>query len=808
MTPSQRWQRIQELCELLEAVPAAARHLELQRLEPDPALRHDTLALLQAMAEEEAERCNLPGPAATSPDPFPGSIRGIQLLDMIGSGGSSTVYRAIRSVDESRQMVAVKLFHDTSATPGQHARFVREQRILASLNHPGIVRFLDAGVSSSHRPYLVMELAQGQPITEYCDHHRLPLHARLRLFLEVCRAVALAHHQLIVHLDLKPSNVLVTPQGQIKLLDFGTAQIVEEGAELARTGHLTPLYASPERLRGESISVSCDIYALGLILYEILSGHWPFLDRRSLLGVAERAAGQAGIIPLSRRATPESAAARSSSPNPLRAALRGDLEAICAKALAENPMQRYSSAGRLADDLERHLNGAPVEAHPPSWTYRAGKALRRYAWAAAAVLSILLTLIAATAYSQIQARAARREAARAAAARDFLVSTFELSATDAAARREMTVRDVLEIASPRVEKELGADPIITSGLDLSLANAYLAQSDMPQARVVLLRALRRLPENQHWGLRARLLSLLGYVDYLQLRRAEALNHSLQSLQIYQSRRAEFSDEDAVLTLLSTSRTLSYLEPANPRFHAYLQDAVTIARSLPVSTGAPLRALCLYLLATFHVTVDFQPAQARRLLAEAIQIQRSEPRLSGPLGDSLLVLGLADRYSGQLAEAESAHRESCAIAERIFGAGSAVTATRQAHWAASLADLGRLDEAYSLAHRALAVKRISFPQPGSSLLWSNLHAASYTSCLLKRYSECEVLAREALTSLGPGPNPADYRLHDGQAILGLALAGLGRPDGARPLLAGSLQFNQSRRRNLPYAHLLAQSLAAR
>ncbi|MCZ2146570.1 MAG: protein kinase [Bryobacterales bacterium] len=393
-----RWRRLQQLFETLEAMPAGDRARFLESHEPDPALRREVIQLLEsARLEEEASLRHQPKPSVAVHGPA--HIPGFTILSVLGSGGFSTVYSAIRRADAVDQRVAVKLFHAHRLGPDARRRFEREQRMLASFNHPAIVRFLDAGITDEGQPYLVMEEVEGSPITDHCDRARLSAGERLRLIADACRALHHAHRHLVVHLDLKPSNILVTADGQVKLLDFGTSKLLDETGALTVTQQITPLYASPERLRAEPGSVASDIFSLGLTLAELLCGDWPFAGRDSISALAARAHGTQEIRLMSALATPQAAELRGTTVERLRKTLAGDLQAICAKTLAHEPAERYSSMAELAEDIRRYQAGEPVLAHPPGFLYRVRKFARRNAAILAVTLAAFCALTAAGAYA-------------------------------------------------------------------------------------------------------------------------------------------------------------------------------------------------------------------------------------------------------------------------------------------------------------------------------------------------------------------------------------------------------------------------
>jgi eukaryotic-like serine/threonine-protein kinase len=333
---------------LLDAAAAADRFLERPAVEWAGAL-------VQELAGTGAAE------AAASPVERVGPYR--QLRE-IGRGGMGAVYLAERDDDEFRRQVAVKLV--AAAGPDALTRFGAERQILASLEHPNIARLYDGGTAATGVPYLVMEYIAGERIDAWCDARRCTVADRLRLFETVCDAVAFAHRNLIVHRDLKPSNVLVADDGAVKLLDFGVAKLLEPDAAVSlptRTGvrALTPEYASPELLRGDPISTATGVYALGVLLYELLCGRRPYeLSGRSPVEM-ERIVGDLEPAPPSGALTPAAAERRGASPDTLRRRLSGDLDNIVAMALRKEPERRYASVLHLRDDVRRHLDGLPVE---------------------------------------------------------------------------------------------------------------------------------------------------------------------------------------------------------------------------------------------------------------------------------------------------------------------------------------------------------------------------------------------------------------------------------------------------------------
>ncbi|MEJ7623902.1 MAG: serine/threonine-protein kinase [Pyrinomonadaceae bacterium] len=363
-----------------------------------------------------------------------------EVIRELGLGGMGAVYLATRIDGKFKQQVALKLLKREMNTSALRRHFEQEREILASLDHPNIARLLDAGTTEDNIPFIAMEYVDGLPIDEFCDKGGLDVHARLDLFRQVCAAVEFAHRNLVVHRDLKPSNVLVTHDGVPKLLDFGISKILSknyenaDSATITRMGVMTPSYASPEQLRQKGVTTLSDVYSLGVILFELLSGHRPFEDREHDLreiydAVIEKEpippSSMIERAPMTRAAASEPASAnaetrRQNAPRTGRHAaaissqsVRGDLDNIVLKALRKEPERRYASAGNLSDDIHRHLRGLTVSARPNTFGYRASKFAKRNRAGVASAAIIFLAVIAGIVATLWQASVARAERARA-----------------------------------------------------------------------------------------------------------------------------------------------------------------------------------------------------------------------------------------------------------------------------------------------------------------------------------------------------------------------------------------------------------
>lgn len=409
--------RLEELFHTLSELDAAERKEFIEaNCSADPVLRVALERLLTA--DDEATKMALLNTAAlhleardlASGGDLPlDRVGPYRILSRLGSGGMGVVYLADRDDGQFRMKVAVKMVACAFQDEYVADRFRHERQMLANLDHPNVTRLLDGGVIASGSPYLVMEYVDGIPIDEYASAHRLSVRHRITLFLQVLAAVAYAHRNLIVHRDLKPGNILVTNTGVPKLLDFGIAKLLGDAAPAQATGApmMTPSYASPEQLRGEPVTTATDVYSLGMLLYELLVGARPFREADS-----QRAWSEITPIRPASLVTSDAAAQCSASPEALRRTLEGDLTTVLAKALAYNPVNRYSSVDRFAEDLERHLTDRPILARPQTLLYRAGKFIARNRFSAAIALLALVSIILGTATTIVQKRVAERRFAQ------------------------------------------------------------------------------------------------------------------------------------------------------------------------------------------------------------------------------------------------------------------------------------------------------------------------------------------------------------------------------------------------------------
>lgn len=461
---TERWSALSLLLDdLLELEPTVRDRRLAELAESDPAMAEDLRRML-ALEEERPDFMAQSVVDAAVFSPQPGqSIGPYRLERPLGEGGMGQVWLALRADGLYQRRVALKLLRPGLGDAGLRTRFTRERQILARLGHAHIARLLDAGVSSDGQPYLALDYVQGQPITDYATQLALGTEDRLRLFLQVCAAVSHAHANLVVHRDLKPSNIMVTSAGEVCLLDFGIAKLLDESdagqTEITGTGTraFTLHYAAPEQLGHGVITTMTDVYSLGVVLYELLVGRKPYEPVRPSDAAWEEAILTGDPVKPSLAALKQAREAGVANPRRIAGELAGDLDNILLKTLAKAPDDRYVSVEALAQDLRRHMDGEPVLARPQSLGYRAGKFVRRNSVAIVVVMAVLALLSTALGFVSWQARVAIVEAERAQAMHDFVVALFE-NTDQANAGSGLDVRTLLDAGVRRADTELLGQP--------------------------------------------------------------------------------------------------------------------------------------------------------------------------------------------------------------------------------------------------------------------------------------------------------------------------------------------------------------
>ncbi len=746
MTP-ERWAAAQQLFEAALAVPDEARTAYVDGAAADADLAALVRGMLAADAEEHAG-AGLAGlvsraveeVTASRSTPLVERLGPYRIVSMLGEGGMGAVYLAERDDDEFLQQVAIKVVRGL-LDPERVRQFRNERQILAWLEHANIARLLDGGTTDDGLPYLVMEHVHGVPIDRHCDGHRLSVADRLRLFLTVCGAVSHAHRSLIVHRDIKPSNILVTTAGVPKLLDFGIARLALDGAApesgVTRAGGrmMTPDYASPEVVRGGQVTTSADVYALGVLLYELLTGRRPLRFATMSSVEIERVVCHVEPPVASRAATAEDparsaaverAAARQTTPANLAGQLRGDLDAILATAMAKEPARRYASVDALAADLEHYLQGRPILARPATWTYTAARFIARHRWSVAAGAAFVLLIAAAAVVLSVQATRLAEERDRTARERDtaqqvvsFLTGLFELSDPDAAAGASVTARELLDRGAERIDSELTGQPVVQARLLGTIGSVYGSLGVYQRAAALLERALdlrRATLGAEHLDTADSMAALAeAYRELARFDQAETLHREALAVK----RRAGAAPASIAASLNDLGLTLSergrYAD-AEP----LVREAIATWRSLAPEPSADVAVGLNNLAQTLRQQGRLDDAATA--LDEAIAIRRrrygnDHPLLAHVLGH----LGQVRNAQGDLARAEPPLREALAIRRKVYGDDHPDTASSFNNLASLLHDEGDFAGAETFYRLALAAteKRMGRSHPDYAVQVNNL-----------------------------------------------------------------------------------------
>jgi serine/threonine-protein kinase len=825
------WRRVEALFEQALAQPVDEREQWLDRAcGDDQDLRDEVVSLLASDAEAgtrlervvDASAADTAGRSAAAPSDHERLGRTLgpwRLESLVGAGGMGVVYAAVRADDAFQKRVAVKLVRASAATPEATGRFRRERQALAQLDHPHIAHLLDGGTTEEGTPYLVMDYVEGDRIDRWCDDRKLELNDRLRLFRHVCDAVHHAHQNLVVHRDIKPGNVLVTPEGEPKLLDFGIAKILEHGAPAAATRDqlLTPEYASPEQLRGEPITTASDIYSLGVLLFELLTGRRPFEAgtrpthevMRSICDDDAPAASEVVTRDADEDLAGELATRRGQRPDTLRRALAGDLDTILAVALHKDPARRYPSAQALSDDLHRHLEGLTVSARKDTLRYRVAKFTRRNRVAVAVAVLVALA-IGASLWGLATTLASERE--QASQKQSLLTAALGLLRTNTNFVRSGTefqqlaqVLDQLEgvvraVSFDSVEEELAVLEAIDSGYD-RLRLGHKIPWVLPRMVEVVELLEPRDPVRE-----ARMLRRVGRVD-------EALALQREHL--------EEPHLEIALSLASKAARLQRIElvQAEPALDEALEMALaaTDGPDLEVAYMLRAKASLLHRLARNDEALEFvdqalvmaQALQPREPYSEGsirdirgwllqdmgrydealVELRKSEALFSSVLlpdhprvHDARRDLGLLLKDMGRFEEAEDVLVAAQAGMEAVYG--SSVSVQRYGTSLAKLyADWGRWEEALDYARESYAAHMQTLGREHSS---TSEIATLFARTLLHngRPEEALPMVEQSFETRERLMPMERWERHKTRSVLGCCYARLGRFEEAEPLLLNS------------------------
>lgn len=736
---SEHWQELQRLFDLIEAMPAVDRQRALEAACPDPQLRERVLALVRA-AEAPME----PGAAREH------TVGQYKILRPIGSGGMGTVYLAERDLGAAKQRVAWKVLAPHAFGPEFTQRFEREQKILALLSHPGIARLLDAGVAGNGEPYLVMEYVDGVHLDTYCNLRKLDIDSRMRLFQRVCSIVDYAHRNLVVHLDLKPSNILVSDSGEVKLLDFGTAKLLQADGTFTATVIATPAYASPEQLRNEPPTTASDIYSLGVILYELLTGRRP--------------SGSAKPDAPSEAVTSDAAAQRATTEGRLRSVLNGDIKTIAGKCLAPEPDGRYASVHALIDDLDRYLEGRPILARPQTTLYGVAKYVRRNSGRVGLALILALALMATLAYAWWQQRRALQEAQRAVRMQTFMSRLFNNSDPGLTGKADPTVKQFLETGG-RVVGQFLHDEDDLRRAQLMLGSALYSNEDFKPARALCEKALSSARSKGDAASEAEALSTLGQIAYAEGRNAEAKQQLSQAVAIVN--RPGSPGELRFLVIKRYTLIGGDLGLPVPELRKMLAPAIEKARHLDV----PLTEMgeALYYLASCDLSLGNLDAAGKEYL-ESIDYYHRDPL--GRCYEAEKLTGLADLRREQTRFREGAELLARAypIEFECFG-NTLFTQNVEARLADMLVQSGQVDRGIAILEKARPAWTV--PPVNRSVAYQNLRYLANAYVTANRFADALGVLLEAEQLFGKELPQSNGRRVPQDLLRARALVGLNR-----------------------------------
>ena len=642
------------------------------------------------------------------------SIGAYTLLAPVGRGGMGSVWKAERNEGRFERHVAIKFLHFSVAAQGGLERFKREGRILGQLSHPHIAELIDAGVTPSGEPYLVLEYIEGQRTDEYCDQKRLDVEARIRLFLDVLSAVAVAHANLVVHRDIKPSNVLVRNDGQVKLLDFGIAKLLSADSDAAGAsmltlegaGALTPQYASPEQVSGGPVTTATDVYALGVLLYLLLTGKHPAEGKTDspaqlLKAILDTEPPRASEVAGSADAS-DVAARRNASPDKLRKSLRGDLDTILAKALKKNASERYGTVTALADDLQRYLSHQPITAHPDALSYRLQKYLRRHRVGVALTVVLVLLLAGFSVIQEVQLRRITRERDRADRIADFMTGIFKMADPNEKAGSAVTAREVLDKASTEIGTGLGKDPELQAQLLHVMGRAYLNLGLYERARSSFENAIQASRSFGGQDQREALNTTHDLVwTILQQGHVTEAENRARKLLDTQRRVLGSTHGDTVATMGELAFILCQEGKDKCEEGVRLNQYVLEQQKRTMGPEALYTLVTMDNLAIMLDQVG-RPADAEKLQQESLDIHI---RKFGKESFATLIamdnLGDFQRDQGRNEDAEKTFREAIEIDQRALGPSQVVTAATEYDLASVLARQGKNTEAISVLEEALS-----------------------------------------------------------------------------------------------------------
>jgi serine/threonine protein kinase/TolA-binding protein/Flp pilus assembly protein TadD len=757
-------------------------------------------------------------------------VSNYKLVSVLGHGGTGTVYLAERADRQYSAQVAVKIIDAPSLHGELGQRFRAERQILASLNHPNIARLIDAGETALGQPYLIMEYVHGEPLDRYCDRNALDLRARLNLFLDICSAVQYAHQNLIVHRDLKPANILVAADGTPKLLDFGIAKLLDAGdaaSSLALTRMndrlLTPEYASPEQILGRPVTTASDVYTLGVVLYELLTGVRPYavpssasqleLERTICISDPNRpstAVRKAALGPAESVAQITTVATcRGLSVEKLERRLQGDLDAIVMRALRKEPQHRYGSAEQFADDIRRYLAREPVLARQGNWAYYSSRFIRRHAFGVSAGIAFAIFLAAFGIVMSIQTQriAAERDRAeiegeRAERVSEFMLNVFGASDPFVSQGKEFSAKDLLDQAARSIRSDLNQHPEVRARLMEAIGRAYRRQNEF-QLAISLLREASRIRESlpdQDGTKQTSVLAELAFAHYQSGDFEEADRTLRRAISI--AERSSSVRTPAYAKLLGDLGRVKHQTGDVATARVYLERSLNLSRELlsPFDIAIADILLTLSSIHMWEANLDAAEKSVREALAIYTQ-SMPEQYPDRVLAQTLLADVLLAKNDP--AGAEVLLERSLAAQRILYGEASSQVAGTYDSLAQVRRAQGRWAEAEEYARRAVDSQTQAL---GNDHFMTGYFHSALSSLLLKqgRHAEAEAELRASLDIYSRTLPPDHQYVAASEYLLGEIMLSTNRLEDAEALLSASMYRWQ---RTSPSSSRVARSASA-
>ncbi len=768
MTP-ELWQSAKDVFARATELPAARREdFVAEACGSNQELRQEITSLLAAydesdnLLEKHAINLDLELGDQKHDLTYAGRVFGqYRIIREIGSGGMGSVFLAERQDDAYRRQVAIKIIRQTIPDSKLVQRFQQEREILAVLNHPNIATLHDGGISERGEPFFVMEYIEGEPLLEFAKE--ASLNGRLNLFLKVCSAVAYAHRNLVIHRDIKPSNILVTSDGNPKLLDFGLAKILASGhanqAQMTTAFRaFTPSYASPEQVRGKTVTTATDVYSLGIVLYELLTNQRPFkTEDKSVDEIIREITEHQPTKPsevLSGNSKPDRFAVQTTR------LLKGDLDNIVLMALRKEPERRYSSVEQFAQDIERHLLHLPIKARPNTIQYRASKFIHRNRIAVSAAAVILMVLLAGIGVSLWQYRKAQFEKAKAQEVNAFLKKMLLTSSPSNRSEKQgysTTINDVLNEATKQLEtQDLSGQPEVKAELQSIIGLCYLDQGQYDLGERYLREALA------------------GQTTLFGVNSPKLLETQLALASLYFAK-ANYDEAERIYR--------QSLPVARAEYRAGNLDASRILSSL--NNYALLRR------------ARGDSKQAEQLFRENLDI-RNQQATGAEAGDTTeLLLALTQIDQGKFDEAESFARQQVNHLRQSQPGETAALANAQTLLGSVLMEKANLSEAQSELRAAEQIYRKLF-SPNAIAIYDNLRLQAQVAYLSGDTGQAGKLVEQVLANYRQNSNPKYINFATALTVQGLVLSKLGKGDAAEKALRDALRL---RIENLPPSHFM-------